>query len=204
MIPSRRLCIFARAPVRGQVKRRIAKDLGDDTAFAAHVHLVERTLERCAVEDDYAVELCIGDGELDDPLIQRWNDRFRITLTQQVGAELGSRMAHALSESLAAGAIPVLIGSDCPTIDHDYVMTAFTHLEAVDVVLGPAEDGGYGLIGLKRVAGDLFNDMPWGSSGVLGATLERARSAGLSVAQLAPVQDVDTSSDWRVYTATRD
>jgi rSAM/selenodomain-associated transferase 1 len=189
--------------VHGRVKRRIAKDLGDAAAFAAHVHLVERTLERCAVEGDYTVELSIGDGDLDDPLVQRWRNSFGIKLTHQVGPELGSRMAHALSESLAAGEIPVLIGSDCPAIDHDYVMGAFRQLEEVDVVLGPAQDGGYGLIGLKRVVRALFNDMPWGSNQVLEVTLERAQSAGLRVAQLESIQDVDTGSDWRNYTAAR-
>jgi glycosyltransferase A (GT-A) superfamily protein (DUF2064 family) len=108
-------------------------------------------------------------------------------------------MRETLNAELTGSRYCVLIGSDCPDIDADYVMAAFDALAAVDVVIGPAEDGGYGLIGLGRPAPELFEDMRWGDDQVLARTLERAERSGLSVVCLPEIYDVDRIEDWQRY-----
>lgn len=197
----RRLCVFARSPELGRVKRRLAAELGDERALAAHVRLVEETLARCSGRPGWQTELWIADGDPDHPQVRAWCRRYGARYVSQVGADLGARMWHALASSLAAGTIPVLIGCDCPDIDAGYVAEAFAALAEADVVLGPARDGGYGLVGLRVAVPGLFEGVSWGSADVLDETLCRARCNGLSVRLLAPISDVDTALDWDRYTA---
>lgn len=192
------LCIFARAPVLGQVKQRLAVTLGETAALAAHEELLQGTLDRCLAGAGYRAELWLTSLE---PAVCDHLHRPGLNLRLQQGVELGSRMRWALEEGLASGARMVLIGSDCPDIDRDYVESAFASLVEFPVVLGPAEDGGYGLIGLNRPAPRLFEDMVWGDSRVLDRTLLRAHEAGLEVALLPQVYDVDQLADWQRYGA---
>jgi rSAM/selenodomain-associated transferase 1 len=196
-----RLCIFARAPVRGRVKQRLAAELGDERALAVHIELVEGTLMRCTGRAAWRTDLWIADGDAGDPLISDWCDRFNVTFKSQQGDDLGARMNHALTACVMEGAVPVLIGCDCPDIDALYVERAFSALDEADVVLGPAEDGGYGLMGIRRPAPSLFDEIPWGTDRVLERTLQRAAESGLVVELLAPIRDVDTVADWRRYSA---
>jgi glycosyltransferase A (GT-A) superfamily protein (DUF2064 family) len=113
-------------------------------------------------------------------------------------------MYHSLAQMLLANvSVAVLVGTDCPDIDRRYVQQAFRALQRNDVVFGPAEDGGYGLVGICQsampVAVTLFQDISWGSSTVLAQSLERAAEAQLSVVQLPVIWDVDEVADWRRY-----
>jgi hypothetical protein len=197
---SRRLCIFARAPEPGRVKRRLAGTLGEAGALSAYLELVEGTLARCAEATSYTSQLWVSGGDLDHPQILDWLARYPLVLHSQTGADLGERMWRALEHSLAAGTAAVLIGTDCPDIDRRYVEHAFEQLETHDVVLGPAEDGGYGLIALgARPLPELFSDMPWGEATVLEHTLARARRSGARVSLLPTIYDVDRPVDWQRY-----
>lgn len=197
---SRRLCIFARAPEPGRVKRRLAGALGEAGALSAYLELVEGTLARCAQAASYTSELWVSGGDLDHPRILDWLARYPLALHEQTGADLGERMWWALKRGLAAGTAAVLIGTDCPDIDRRYVEQAFEQLASHDLVLGPAEDGGYGLIGLgTRPLPELFGDMPWGEATVLEHTLARARRLGARVALLPTIYDVDRPEDWERY-----
>lgn len=200
---ARRLCVFARAPVLGQVKSRLAAAIGDQAALEAHIRLVEHTLEQiggtggvghCASEQR---ELWIG-GDIDAPLVRRWNERFAFALQQQCAGDLGARMRHALAAH-AAGGGSVLIGSDCPAIDTAYIEAAFEALLDADVVLGPTEDGGYGLIGTCRDLPGLFVSMPWSTDQVLAETRERCSGLGLRCVLLPMIWDVDTAVDWQRF-----
>ena len=193
------LCIFARAPVRGRVKSRLAAEIGDDAALAAHVELVEHALARLARIEGLTSELWLDDA--DDPGARRWANGWSLPVRRQVGADLGERMHHALDACLTAGRTGVLVGTDCPTIDATYVRQAAAALLDHDVVLGPAMDGGYGLVGVARPVPELFRDIAWGSGKVLSETLRRAECAGRTVALLREVWDVDTAKDWRLYRA---
>ena len=93
----------------------------------------------------------------------------------------------------------IIIGSDCPGITTEYLRDAFAQLKAHDLVLGPALDGGYTLLGLRRPTPGLFENMTWSTEQVLTDTLERASAAGLGVHQLAPLSDVDYVEDWLSY-----
>lgn len=191
-----RLCIFARVPRAGGVKRRLVPALGEAGALAAHVELVERTLARCVDPRAYRSELWLS-GDADHPQVRDWCRRFPLTVRVQVGADLGERMRRALEDDLRTPA--VLIGTDCPDLDRSYLAAAFAALERHDLVLGPAADGGYGLIGLTRPLPDLFHHMRWGSAEVSGETLRRAGEAGLKAFCLPEIYDVDRPADWVRY-----
>lgn len=196
--PALRLCIFARVPVLGEVKRRLAAALGDADALRAYVELAEGTLARCVDPSAYRSELWLS-GDPGHPQIRTWCQRFPVSVRAQAGADLGERMRRALEDEPSAGAPAVLVGTDCPDIDGTYVRMAFAALEAHDVVLGPSVDGGYGLIGLRRPLPELFRDMPWGSETVCAETVRRARLAGATFTCLPEIYDVDRPEDWVRY-----
>lgn len=200
-----RLCIFARTPQSGTVKRRLAVELGDAGALRAHEVLVEDTLARLAVVDGVISELWVG-GE-PNVAVERWARNWNLAARRQQGDDLGARMLHALTESLAAAPAALVVGADCQDIDADYIAGALAQLAAADVVLGPAEDGGYGLIGARRSANSqlsgLFDDMPWGTGDVLELTLQRCRARELRYSLLPEIWDVDTPADWQRFLARR-
>ena len=193
------LCVFARAPTLGFVKSRLAAEVGPTEALAAHTELLEGTLERCVSPAHYQTELWIAGPETDNPVVADLIRRFGLDLRAQWGDDLGSRMWNALEEKLKIGARVLVVGSDCPDIDRDYVLQGFGALDQADVVLGPAEDGGYGLVGLRTAARELFLSVRWGSDDVLQTTLERAERGGFRVRLLKRIYDVDTLSDWQRY-----
>ncbi|HEX7035346.1 MAG TPA: TIGR04282 family arsenosugar biosynthesis glycosyltransferase [Pseudomonadales bacterium] len=195
------LCIFARVPVLGAVKTRLAAGLGERAALDAHSRLVQDTLERLGAIDGMATELWVD--RPGHPEAVRWAARYALPLQTQTGADLGERMHGALQQCHARGRWGLLVGTDCPTIGPDYLKAALAALDAHDVVLGPAQDGGYGLIGARRPVPELFREMPWGTSEVCAATLAAAAEAGLSVACLDEIWDVDHAADWRRYLALR-
>jgi rSAM/selenodomain-associated transferase 1 len=119
-----------------------------------------------------------------------------IRYRDQGAGDLGARMLRAFRERLAGeGSRAVIIGTDCPSLDAATIASAFAALEDHDLVVGPALDGGYYLVGLQAPQPVLFRDMPWGTARVLSETLERAAAAGLSVARLQPLADVDRPED---------
>lgn len=217
---ARRLCVFARAPQAGRVKTRLARTLGEAAALAAHEDLVANTLSQVCARSgarsgaesravnssasDYESELWIT-GCLEQPLVQAWAARHSLTLRRQTGSDLGARMAAALRQCLHEGNVGLVIGTDCPDIDLAYVTSGFAALTRTDLVIGPAEDGGYGLIGATRQAVDnldaIFSGIAWSTPRVLAQTLERAESEQISVSLLKTIWDVDTAADWARYLA---
>ena len=196
------LCIFARAPVAGRVKSRLAAEIGAEAALAAHRALVEGALERLACIDGVASELWLDDPDHEGA--RRWAQPWGLPLRAQAGGDLGQRMDLALQSCVASGARGIVVGTDCPDIDARYVRDAVDALDSHDAVLGPAADGGYGLVGARRPVPEIFRGILWGSAGVLAATLARAAAAGVSVARLPEIWDVDTAADWRRYLAWRE
>lgn len=192
------LAVFCRAPVIGQCKTRLIDLLGEAGACQAHIDLAEATLTRTV--DVRATRTLWTTAH--HPLTTAWAGQFNCALALQQGADLGVRMSDALATSLAQGAERAcLIGVDCPPIDTDYVHKAFAALAGADVVIGPAEDGGYGLIGLRRPQPALFQGIAWGTQSVLTQTLARAAQLKLQVAQLPAIWDVDDATDWQRYQA---
>jgi hypothetical protein len=132
----------------------------------------------------------------DHPFFRVLKERYGVGLLAQTGEDLGARMVRAFEETFARGyRRVVLIGTDVPTLPAYTVGEAFALLASHDLVLGPARDGGYYLIGLRHPTAELFEDIPWSTDHVLAATREKARERGLCTALLAQHRDVDTPED---------
>lgn len=185
---------FAKAPEPGRVKTRMLPQLSALEAAVLHEELVRWTCETLLDSALGAVELWVA-GDPAHSLFRDCAALGQFTLRRQAGADLGMRMRHALNDGLARADRVVLVGSDCPGLTGHYLLEALTALDYADLVLGPALDGGYVLIGAKQAVDAVFVDIGWGSSRVLTETLERALTAGLSVQQLPALQDVDRPED---------
>ena len=135
---------------------------------------------------------------MDHPFFQTLAARHRIHLCDQVGANLGQRMDHALTAVLNRGyAHALLVGTDIPNLSAHHYQRAKALLQAADVVWGPTEDGGYYLVGAKQPVPALFADIPWSTGNVLAQSQARAERAGLVVGLLEPERDLDTFDDVR-------
>ncbi|MEN8218975.1 MAG: TIGR04282 family arsenosugar biosynthesis glycosyltransferase [Pseudomonadota bacterium] len=185
------LQVFAKAPKLGQVKTRLIPELGEKVATDLHKQLVRHCLQQFS--DLFSVQLWCAPDEY-HPFFQACQREFGVSLHRQQGADLGERMAYALAS--AAPMPAVLIGSDCPSLKAENIREAFAALQqGYAVVLAPAEDGGYVLIGLQQVRAELFSEMPWGTSQVLTETRARLGKLGLRWYELPTQWDVDRAED---------
>lgn len=196
------LQVFAKAPVPGEVKTRLARTLGNDTAAAAYRDLVEHTLATADAARARgivaAVELWCS-PDVVHPALATWSRSHGASLHRQHGDDLGARMRSALASALARGDVPLLIGTDCPAIDADYLASASSALDTHDAVFGPVEDGGYALVGLARDV-DAFTGIAWSAPSVMPATRAALRRAGMRWTELPTLWDVDSAEDlarWR-------
>ena len=196
-----RIAVFARAPVAGQVKTRLQPALGADGALDLHRQLIESTLFRARDAALGAVTLWI-DGDPQLPEVVACVKRQRVGLQVQRGADLGARMHGAFTDEIATepqGCL--LVGCDCPALTSARLRAAAAALADHDVVLIPALDGGYVLIGLRQPQAALFDGVHWGSNEVLDGTRDRIAAAGLRCVELAPLPDLDTPDDYRAALA---
>jgi rSAM/selenodomain-associated transferase 1 len=194
------LVIFAKAPIPGQVKTRLCPPLTPDEAATLHGSFVLDTLERTKVAvvklhlplDRYLA--CAPSSA--HVFFKIMAERQGVRLIDQVGDDLGARMNHACETMFARGYKRVLIvGTDVPTLPLDNFNQALALLETNDLVLGPALDGGYYLVGLTRTAAGLFVGIPWSTELVLARTQEKAMNLGLKTSLISPWRDVDTMDD---------
>jgi rSAM/selenodomain-associated transferase 2/rSAM/selenodomain-associated transferase 1 len=204
----KRLILLARYPVPGKVKTRLVPALGAEAAAGLHRRLVLRTL-RTAKK---ACQLVPADLEVrfdggSERAMSHWLGDSICFLPQDAG-DLGERMARAFEESFHSRSVAtVLIGSDCPGLTPDILTTAFARLTQAPVVLGPACDGGYYLIGLSRPMPELFRGIPWGTDRVLAESLRVLERNGCKPALLSPLEDLDRPEDlsaWRHIAASED
>lgn len=189
------LIVFARAPRPGRVKSRLVSMLGAAGAARLHAQLLARAVATARAARCGVVELHCAPHS-GHPLFRTLARRHGIRLRNQVGGDLGARMHGALEVALERADAAVLIGSDCPALRPADIRAAFAALRAgVDVVLAPAEDGGYPLIGLKRASSALFEGMPWGGPRVLSETRARLARLGWTWTELRTLWDVDRPDD---------
>lgn len=180
------IIVFARAPVPGQAKTRLAPRLGELRAARLHARLTLHAL-RIACSTDEAVEL---HGTRRHAFFRTLGVPFRL----QRGRDLGERMRRALESALRRHAFAILIGSDCPMLTPADLRRAARWLRGGnDAVLAPAEDGGYALIGLSRPRRELFEGIRWGSRQVYADTAKKL--AGRRWRALRTVRDVDRPED---------
>ena len=177
----------------GHVKTRLAATTGNEKALEIYQFLLEKT-RTAALEANAERWLWYSQSVVAD---DEWRAKD-FTKKQQPEGDLGKRMAAAFREAFEAGAERVvIIGSDCPDVTGRLIDEAFGRLKSgVNVVLGPTFDGGYYLLGMDRFYPFLFENINWSTETVLSETCERASTAGLSVAQLIKLNDIDTEEDW--------
>ena len=187
--------IFARPPVKGQVKTRLIPDLGESVATDIYRYCLDYTLNLVRRSGlDYQIWLS---EDSSDPI-------FRAeTYILQHGATLGCRMLQAISSQLEQATGPaakvILVGSDCLDITNEHLHKAVDALCDHDIALMPAVDGGYALIACRNIQAQLFSDVEWGTSRVFEQTLNNARALNYRVSILETVRDIDTLQDVNHY-----
>jgi len=186
------VAILAKAPVPGFAKTRLIPVLGPERAAFLQGQLIERAAKTAASATLGAVTLW-GAPNASDPVFQEVCARHGFALRPQPEGDLGARMLAAVQ---AANGPMLVIGTDCPTLTPRLLRTAADSLHSgTDVVLFPAEDGGYGLIGMSRAQPALFDSMPWGTPCVLGETRRRLMQLGLAWEEPALLWDLDVPAD---------
>lgn len=181
---SPRLVIFARLPVPGQAKTRLIPALGEEGAARLYARLLNQTVE-VAKQSGLPFEMRVTGGELDAFRALFGEDT---QIADQGPGDLGARMARVEGPAL-------VIGSDCPGITAPLLRAAAQALEDRSVVIGPATDGGYYLIGFREQMPWLFEDMAWSTPAVFAETLARLAARGLGPAVLPELSDIDTPED---------
>ena len=193
---------FAREPVAGAVKTRMFPRLTPQQALELHCELVLRTTGTLAGAGLGPVEVAVA-GSSNHALFEDCRALGVSRLGDQWGGDLGERMYNALAAGLQRFERVLLVGSDCPGIDSAYLEQALDGLDQADLVLGPATDGGYVLIGAKRISRELFDGVSWGSSTVLAETVHRLRRMSWSWVTLPPLADIDRPEDLAAWEAVR-
>lgn len=191
---SLQLAVFARAPVPGAAKTRLIPRLGAMGAARLQEQLLRSTLRRACSLRDADVTLWVA-GPLDHPSVRKLARTFGVALRSQHGDNLGDRMRNAFEATLEEAGPVLLIGTDCPAQTVADLERAREMLQSSDAVLQPTEDGGYALIGMKRLQRALFSAVPWGTERVLHATREHAARHGIALAELAETWDLDRPED---------
>ncbi len=186
--------VFAKAPVPGDVKTRLIPALGEQYAAMLHVALTERALKTAQQSCAIAVELC-GAPDVSHAFFQDCAEDFDIALTAQGVGDLGARMGRALARGIEQHTRAIIIGADCPALTAQHISGAADMLDSHDVVLTPAEDGGYALIGAKRMHADMFNVIDWGGAEVLAQQRRNLTACQLSCYEMETLWDVDRPAD---------
>jgi uncharacterized protein len=191
--------VFLKAPREGSVKTRLAAGIGARAAVEIYRQLAEQQLER--IPKGWRVEVHYSPIEAGGEM-RAWLGEH--AFYPQRGMNLGERLTGAFDGCFARGASEAMaIGGDCPDLDGDALETASSALRKNDVVVGPALDGGYYLIGLRKPTPSLFQRIAWSTTDVLDQTRQRASEGGLSICLLPTKRDIDDVNDWRAYLAEK-
>ena len=187
--------VFQKNAILGKVKTRLASGMGELRALEIYRHLIQSTY---SVLEDVSAPVWTY---YSDFIPETVNPPIAKSFVQE-GHDLGERMANAFARSFESGMEKVvLIGTDCPSLQSQHLNQAFEALIHSDLVLGPATDGGYYLIGMKRKADYLFEGISWSSAEVLSQTLAVASANGLDFTLLDELSDIDTQEDWERYSS---
>jgi len=194
--PWERLIVFTKEATPGGVKTRLIPALGAEGAARLQSALTDHTLDtarRFGSQRGTLVEVHLAGAPRD--AAHAWSGAGMLVRPQSAG-DLGERLSHALRAAFESGAQRVsVIGSDCPDLTPEILDEAYAALDSHDLVLGPALDGGYYLLGVRQHLPELFRDMPWGGPEVFERTLAVARRAGWKVHRLPSLSDVDEPED---------
>jgi rSAM/selenodomain-associated transferase 1 len=189
------LLFFVKNPERGKVKSRLAAVIGDDSAIRLYKNLVTQMLSTLK-EGTFPLYICFFPKNDQKP-IRNWLGREYRYMPQN-GKDLGERMRNGFFDGFAMGyKRVVLIGSDIPDLPINYIEKAFKSLKEMDVVIGPAFDGGYYLIGFKdkTFSPQVFEGIAWGTKNVFAETIEKLKRFRRAVHTLPYQRDIDTAED---------
>jgi len=186
----RAVIVFQKNPEEGKVKTRLAKDIGHKKATEIYIFLLTHTHQQVQkVDTDVFVYFQGGINE-------NYVVLPRYFLAHQEEGDLGKKMEAAFSEVFSYGYKEVLIiGSDCFEMDFEILQQGFEALSTHDLVIGPAVDGGYYLLGMKKFHSFLFRNKPWSTSSICELTFAEASSQGMSIYKLPILRDVDRLED---------
>ncbi|AFL85260.1 hypothetical protein Belba_2717 [Belliella baltica DSM 15883] len=191
------LIVFQKNPVLGKVKTRVAATLGEKQALEIYLQLLRHTYKMINQLQEIDTFIYFSekiDSDLDEIFVEEV--QFRV----QNGADLGSRMKNAFEEVFNEGyEKAVIIGTDCPEITVSIIHDAFEKLDLTDVVFGPAEDGGYYLLGKKKIDSALFDNMTWSHKNVLSDSIKRLNLKQQTFTLLEMLSDIDNEADWERY-----
>ena len=191
------LIVFMKAARKGYVKTRLAESIGDELALEVYRNLIDRTMN--AVRESESI--CRAFIYIDD-------ETYRLQVSETIGVpagelqiqssgDLGEKMSHAFSDILEGRSFDraVIIGTDLADINVSIIKEALDCLDASDLVIGPAFDGGYYLLGLKELHKNLFQNINWSTSSVLRQTIAHAKKKGINFSLLEEKRDIDTLED---------
>ncbi len=208
--PHYRLVVFAKAPVLGFAKTRLQPQLPQAFSLALHSRLTAVALNQWSQSNICPIECWIaGDKQVFSEKILGCNpsDLTNLAVYQQAEGSLGERLINAINCSFSNDTSShqkqksqdiqgvFVVGTDCPFIDKSYLLMACEALAKHDVVIGPADDGGYVLLGLKVPNESLFTDIRWGESSVFASTIAKLKSSKLSYFELPSLSDIDQPQD---------
>lgn len=188
-----RIIIFAKAPVPGKVKTRLIPALGEEGAAQLARTMFRQAIGEAQLASVGQPEICV-DPHPNDPA---WADLLPagFRLSCQGEGDLGERLARAAKRALADGNAAILIGTDCPALNHRCLREIASELRSCDALLCPATDGGYVALGLRRYDPAIFQGISWGSSSVARETISRIEALGWALHMGSNFHDIDVPAD---------
>lgn len=189
------LIIFARNPVPGKVKTRLAATMGHDKALSIYQLLLEHTVQ---ITQQLPCDRYVfyADSILKNDI---WSDDLYLKKNQE-GKDLGQRMLHAFDTLFQQGYQKIIIiGTDCFELSFSILLDAFTALDEKEVVIGPSEDGGYYLLGMRQFFPFLFEEKAWSTDSVYSSTVQQLAIQNIRYEILPILNDIDTEDDWKQY-----
>jgi len=191
--PQYQLSIFTKSPVLGKAKTRMQPQLSKEFSLELHTRLVDYVLLEWSRSKVCPLKINLaGDQNYFSSVLPQWQ---KLSLSFQEGEDLGERMYAAAITGLKEFKGVILVGTDCPFINTNYLMKACHALNAHDVVIGPAADGGYVLLGLKKCYKELFMGIQWGGNTVFSDTIDRINENNLRYIVLPELDDIDHPKD---------
>jgi hypothetical protein len=192
---SKALIVFVKEPVKGKIKTRLAETLGDEFAFRFYKTCAEHTFNEIEKLNSPGIKVYLFyDGE-NEKSVKDWAGEEFICKRQN-GNDLGIRMKNSFFEIFNSGFHKaVIIGTDIPDLTSEIVEEAFNSLDKSEVVICPANDGGYYLLGMKKLYSFLFEDIVWSTEKVLSQSLDKLNRNGISKKILKTLNDIDTEND---------
>lgn len=189
-----RIIVFAKAPVAGLAKTRLAPALGMDGAARLAASLLQHAVAQAIASGAGPVELCVSPPP-DDTVWSGLQTPDALSWSDQGAGDLGARMARAARRALDAGGPVVLMGTDCPELTAPRIREACAGLDRHDASLVPAFDGGYVLLGLNRFDASLFSDIAWSTANVAQVTRQRIERLGWTLHTGPALHDIDEPAD---------